>query len=469
MNQQLAYSNPLWPNGLDWMRLPPGTHLLLYGRSSIAGISSALRAGSEAYGVLERSVTVSAARDCADPAENPRKHPQLTSCLYDCEAYMTIGPRELNVSTSADPHSVTVDYLKGGSTITTMSNHAQTQRLESRLDDWLGMLAPLNGSTNFTHAIFMDPRPQWWFDQRCAGLYGEPRQERAQGLEPRSRPQQQGQQLDERNRFNLTVEDCQPSADADCPRRHPLFRVVSRWVDRAPAVVLLPPRLFSRDIPFERSDDITRGTAPIGPLSGFPHQSEFDPSADPPPASAYTPAPMDAGGEYLPNGTSPQNYHVPDEFALRCVLDEQLNGLTAEGMPACPRGRNSTVRLAQTEPHPHTLTHRTPPPHPQRSPSPSPSPPPPTLTLTPTPNPNPHPLPNRLPHPTPNPHQVWLAQTKLVYEYAGAAHDLSPPCYCEHVCNARCVTDPRSSSGPQCYVGPGVAATWLVLRAAGLA
>ena len=135
VNRQLAYSNPLWPNGLDWMRLPPGTHLLLYGRSSIAGISSALRAGSEAYGVLERSVTVSAARDCADPTEDPRKHPQVTSCLYDCEAYMTIGPRELNVSTSADPHSVTVDYLKGGSTITTMSNHAQTQRLESRLDD----------------------------------------------------------------------------------------------------------------------------------------------------------------------------------------------------------------------------------------------------------------------------------------------------------------------------------------------
>ena len=167
-NRQFTYSNPLWPNGLDWMRLPPGTHLLLYGRSSIAGISSALRAGSEAYGLLERTETVSAARDCAEPTEDPRKHPQVTTCLYDCEAYMTVGPRELNVSTSADPHSVTVDYLSGGSTITTISNHAQTQRLESRLDDWLGMVAPLNEknkSINFTHAVFMDPRPQWWFDQ----------------------------------------------------------------------------------------------------------------------------------------------------------------------------------------------------------------------------------------------------------------------------------------------------------------
>lgn len=382
VNRQFTYTNPLWPNGLDWMRLPPGTHLLLYGRSSIAGISSALRAGSEAYGVLQKTVTVSAARDCADPTEDPRKHPQVTTCLYDCEAYMTVGPREFNTSTNADPHSVTVDYLEGGSSITTVSNHAQTQRLESRLDDWLAMIAPLNGTINFTHAVFMDPRPQWWFDQRCAGLYGEPRR------------RDQEQKL---NEWNLTVEDCQPSADADCPRRHPLFRTVSRWVDRAPAVVLLPPRLFSRDIPFARQDDMTRGTSPIGPGSGFPHQSEFDPSADPPPASSYTPASMDQGENYLPNGTEPENYYVPEEYKLRCVLDEQLGD--------CPRGRNQTV---------------------------------------------------------------WLAQTKLVYEYAGASQDLSTPCYCEHVCNARCVTSVLSSE-PKCYVGPGVASTWLALRAAGLA
>ena len=74
---------------------------------------------------------------------------------------------------------------------------------------------------------------------------------------------------------------------------------------------------------------------------------------------------------------------------------------------------------------------------------------------------------------------MWLAQTKLVYEYAGASLALSPPCYCEHVCNARCVipepsatdgaTASSSDSQQRCYVGPGVAATWLVLRAAGLA
>lgn len=379
VDRKYTYTNPLWPNGLDWMMLPPGTHLLLYGRSSIAGVSSALRAGSEAYGVLEETVTVSAARDCADPTEDPRKHQQATTCLYDCDAYMTLGPREFNISTTVDPHSITVDYLRGNSSITTISNHAQTQRLESRLDDWLKMVAPLNGTRNFTHSIFMDPRPQWWFDQRCVGLFGEPRHML--------------------NEWNLTVEDCQPSADADCPRRHPLFRTVSRWVDRAPAVMLLPPRLISRDIPFVRGDSSARGTASISSVAS--EIIDFDPTAEPPPASAYDPAPPEAGENYLPDWVTADDYYVPDEFALRCVLDEQLGD--------CPQGRNQTV---------------------------------------------------------------WLAQTKLVYEWAGAAQDLSPPCYCEHVCNARCVSGAASSNEPsahKCYAGPGIAATWLVLRAAGLA
>ena len=33
-----TYTNPLWPNGLDWMKLPPGTHLLLYGRGSMGAM-----------------------------------------------------------------------------------------------------------------------------------------------------------------------------------------------------------------------------------------------------------------------------------------------------------------------------------------------------------------------------------------------------------------------------------------------
>ena len=63
---------------------------------------------------------------------------------------------------------------------------------------------------------------------------------------------------------------------------------------------------------------------------------------------------------------------------------------------------------------------------------------------------------------------VWLAQAKLVYNFEGASEHPSTTCLCTHLCNARCVLD-KPSGSPRCYLGPGVAATWLALRAAGLA
>ena len=63
---------------------------------------------------------------------------------------------------------------------------------------------------------------------------------------------------------------------------------------------------------------------------------------------------------------------------------------------------------------------------------------------------------------------VWLAQAKLVYNFEGASEHPSTTCLCTHLCNARCVLD-KPSGSPRCYAGPGVAATWLALRAAGLA
>ena len=47
-----SYMSSLWSNELEWMRLPPSTHLLLFGRSSMAQVSSALRAGNRALGEL---------------------------------------------------------------------------------------------------------------------------------------------------------------------------------------------------------------------------------------------------------------------------------------------------------------------------------------------------------------------------------------------------------------------------------
>ena len=176
--------NLLWPNGFEWVKLPKNTHLLLFGKSSMAQIASALRAASEVYGMLEKTVTVSAARDCQDPRMDPRTHFQSSVCNKGCARYMPLGPtgkacNKCNVMESCggchDPHAITVDYLAGGSTITTFANHAQSQRLEARLDEYLSMVTPHNGTINFTHGAFMEPHSDSWFDDRCAGTGHEPR------------------------------------------------------------------------------------------------------------------------------------------------------------------------------------------------------------------------------------------------------------------------------------------------------
>ena len=393
-----TYTNPLWPDGLKWMQLPPDTHLLLYGRSSIAQVGSALRSAAHVYGVLEKTQVISAARDCADATVHPRRQELNATCVVDCNKYMSLGPS--NAPILVDPHSVVVDHLVGGSTITTIANHAQTQRLEARLDDWLKMLAPRNGEANFTHGIFMDPHPQWWFDLRCRdGGANEPHQ-RLQKSNITQTPEQDGSKW-----------DCQPNADAYCPRRHPLYPQFRKWVHREPAVMILPPRLQNRDIPFyakaeggEQLQGVKREESSPQAMKAdvWPPQRAGAEVAPPPrtAAAGFDPNPADApsGGEYLPQDVTADNYKVPHEYELRCVLDEQLKD--------CPHGRNTTV---------------------------------------------------------------WLAQTKLIYEYGNAIEGLPPPCYCEHICNARCVRGTSSLLIDQCYVGPGIAATWLGLRAAGLA
>merc|ERR1719345_381507 len=152
-----TYKNPLWPHGLDWMRLPPNTHLVLYGRSSIGEISSAMRAAATAHGILAKSVVISSARDCANPADDPRG-PQETTCLLECDHFATLGPELTKVNSTVDPHSVTVDYLTGNRTITTFANHAQSQRLDARLDDWLTTIA---GSTTDVPAAPQVSQMSW--------------------------------------------------------------------------------------------------------------------------------------------------------------------------------------------------------------------------------------------------------------------------------------------------------------------
>ena len=457
-----AYKNPLWPNGLDWMRLPPNTHLVMYGRSSIAEMSSTLRAGATAYGILQKSVVVSSARDCADPARDPRK-PQATTCKLDCDHFATLGPEATKVETEIDPHSVIVDYLTGNRTITTFANHAQSQRLDARLDDWLGMIAGwlgthFQGTTKFTHGVFMDPHDECWFDERCeSGASGEPEEmanaltrsesEGPAGIKRRTKPWPKNQP---------TVEICEPWSDGDCPRRHPHYKAFARWVHHEPAVVLLPPREIHQIVPFEvdvaagnpsmkrkpshgagafepstcpyyerANDHMPRPPPspprpprappappqPLSPPPRHPQRTPWSPSPPAEPSPPEPPAPPAAPPEppsppYMTvaekNADAVKGYEVPKEYSLKCVLDEQLARTDA---PHCPDGRNKTV---------------------------------------------------------------WLAQAKLVYNFEGASEHPSTTCLCKHLCNARCVLD-KPSGSPRCYAGPGVAATWLALRAAGLA
>ena len=68
------------------------------------------------------------------------------------------------------------------------------------------------------------------------------------------------------------------------------------------------------------------------------------------------------------------------------------------------------------------------------------------------------------------PEQVQvLAQAQEAYEYNNAAAKAPATCSCKHICNVRCVQRNDSAELPHCYMGPGLAAAWLTLRAAGLA
>jgi len=378
---------PLWPDSYEWQtykwaKLPKQTHLLLFGTSSMGQLGSALRAAAASHGILENTVTVSSNRDCDDPTIDPRTRPwpQSSECLKACKK-MRLGPSGVTCKkcksgdTSCarcrhDPHAITVDHLSGGSTITTIANHGQSQRLHARLGDYLSMVAPRNGNRTmkFTHGAFMNPHTDTWYDARCEFIRAEAREGRdareeggeGDDLEPEQEEYREAH-LNEMQPKKLHLL-CGPKADAQCPRRHPHFATMAKWVEHEVAAIISPARDEHDNTPFVQYASAAPGVAPTGSVA----------------TSAFH-----------------------DAFPLHCVTDHQLRD-----RQQCPDGRNTTV---------------------------------------------------------------WLGQSEMVYKNSGAEGNLpssrngGPPCYCEHLCNARC------ARGGRCYAGPGLAAAWLVLRAAGLA
>jgi hypothetical protein len=340
-----SYKSSLWTNELEWMRLPPSTHLLLFGRSSMAQMSSALRAGNRALGALQRTEIKSHADFCVDAATAPH---DVGECSFQCSRWMNCGPR--GMPCDDDPHSITVDYLAGGSTITTISNHPQSQRLGSRLDDWLRLFAPENATVNFTHGAFMDPHPDFYFDRDCQTQWRRTR------LSPRRHA-----------KFSHKLY-CKPDSNISCTERHPHYDIVTKWVTNDVASVVEPPRKHSKH---------------------RKHNNEI---------------PFDAADTWFAKADTLQKaYDAQDQFRLRCVTDQQLQNLTE-----CPNGRNTSL---------------------------------------------------------------WLAQAQEAYEFNNAAAKAPATCSCKHICNVRCVqrNDSHVAELPHCYMGPGLAAAWLTLRAAGLA
>lgn len=339
-----SYTSTLWSASLEWMRMPPSTHLLIFGRSSIAQVSSAVRSGNRALGTLLRSEIITHADFCRDP-DKPLQ--MVGDCLYQCPRWLNCGPK--GAECKDDPHSVTVDHFVGGSTITTISNHPESQRVGSRLDEWLALVAP---ERNFTHAAFMDPHPDFYFDRACVSQWRH-NHTHVKGDYYHSKPKPDPRPP-RRGRFKRK-EYCHPESDGACVERHPHYNILRNWVTGTVASVIEPPRNDDNEIPssLKKLDDAT--DTPL------------------------------------------------DDFSLKCVTDDQLTNMTA-----CPSGvRNTTV---------------------------------------------------------------WLAQAQEAYErFSENAADEPSRCVCKHICNARCVQHPGSSASPHCYMGPGVAAAWLVLRAAGLA
>jgi len=353
--------------GHAWMVPPPNTHLLLFGTSHFYSISEALRAALAKGGYLQRTEVLSHASSCAAaPAEfelhccgKPPAH-TLTADEFLAGSCDTADPdceQRCGVfqSPCINQQGVVVDYLAGGSTITTIQNHAQMQRSDNaaRLDELLSKLP-----WNLTHAAFMRPHDDVYFAAQC--------KKSSTGVEP------------DRTKVGDAVEACGPYADGECPKQSPTYRVLAKHVRGGASRIatVLRPDVDALEAMARRLTETRRAQ----------HQS--------------------------PAGRRQRLSSVGDgPLGLRCVFDKQI------ASTACAGRRNTTA---------------------------------------------------------------WITQALQLYSGVSNGHNISDCIGSQsHLCNAICSrTDTAGvhgggggirGGGVRCQEGPGLAAVWLVLRAAGLA
>ena len=230
--------------GMDWMNLPHGTHLLLWGTSHMSAVAQAMRVAARGLGILEKSEILSHSNVCANPDD---LEPADSSCQItgneECDNEMRCGPNEEPCDLRS--HSILRDYLVGGSTITSVSNHVQSQRTSEAIDHWMQHILP-DGVANFTHGAFMSPHTESWIKAQC------------------KKQQSHGNEVPDPTKVGDEVEPapCTGTDGPDCPtRRDSRFAAFARWVAQNPAVVFMPQ---GDDVPLQCVTDEQLATKECG-------------------------------------------------------------------------------------------------------------------------------------------------------------------------------------------------------------
>ena len=224
-NDTAMLKEPFGPfsDGLDWMNLPDGTHLLLWGTSHMSAVAQAMRVAARGLGILEKSEILSHSNVCAGPDD---LEPADSTCEItgneECDAEMRCGPSEEPCDLRS--HSILRDYLVGGSTITSVSNHVQSQRTPKTIDYWMKRSLP-HGVAKFTHGAFMSPHTESWIKAQC------------------KKQQSHGKEIPDPTTVGDAAESapCTGADGPDCPtRRDSRFGAVASWVTQTTAVVFMP-------------------------------------------------------------------------------------------------------------------------------------------------------------------------------------------------------------------------------------
>ena len=190
-------------------------------QSHMQAAAGALRVAARHLGILTWTETLSHSNFCfRDQLEPPD-----ATCEEGggprpwCSKEMSCGPEH----EACDLHmaSIVRDHLSGGSTITTVSNHAQSQLSSRATNHWMARLTGSLGQ-NFSHGAFIVPHDVAWMGAQCRKYKSN------------------GAVMPDPNLVGDRVEPCSDGDGPDCVTKDSRHKAVSRWVRRPLATVIRP-------------------------------------------------------------------------------------------------------------------------------------------------------------------------------------------------------------------------------------